>query len=290
MAQTVAYAHSRGVIHRDLKPSNIMVGGFGEVQVMDWGLAKVLAHGVITDERRDGARDAASDTVITTARTGSEADASLAGSILGTPAYMAPEQARGEVDRLDERCDVFALGSILCEVLTGQPAYTGRHLAEVQRRAALGDTAEALALLAASGTDDGLIGLARDCLAPEAEDRPRDAAAVADRLAAHLSGVQDRLRAAELDRVAALGRARLTVTLAASVLTIALIGGGGWEWLRRQRAAGQERTAREVNAALAEALVLRGRAHIGADGDPAGLDLALAEAQSGRVAVGPRGW
>ena len=64
---------------------------------------------------------------------------------MGTPAYMAPEQARGEVDRVDERADVFALGSILCEILTGQPAFLGRSSGEILRKAALGDTADALA-------------------------------------------------------------------------------------------------------------------------------------------------
>src|SRR3954465_10839637 len=126
VARTVAYAHARGVIHRDLKPSNVMVGAFGEVQVMDWGLAKVLPRGGAVDDASAGRTDA-HETVIATARSGGDdSDLSRAGSVLGTPAYMAPEQARGEVGRLDERCDVFALGSILCEILTGEPAFTGR--------------------------------------------------------------------------------------------------------------------------------------------------------------------
>src|SRR5262249_47040675 len=125
VCQTVAYAHARSVIHRDLKPSNVMVGGFGEVQVMDWGLAKVLARGGAADDARAG--DAPDrEPVIATARSGSGADVSEAGSAMGTPSYMAPEQARGEIDRIDERADVFALGSILCEILTGQPAFAGR--------------------------------------------------------------------------------------------------------------------------------------------------------------------
>src|SRR5262249_2688228 len=144
VCQTVAYAHARGVIHRDLKPSNVMLGGFGEVQVMDWGLAKVLPRGGAIDNATAG-RPGSPHTVIATAGGGSDSDLSRPGSVLGTPAYMAPEQARGEVDRLDERCDVFALGSILCEVLTGQPAFTGRSPAEIQRKAERGDTADARA-------------------------------------------------------------------------------------------------------------------------------------------------
>jgi serine/threonine-protein kinase len=106
VCQTVAYAHARGVIHRDLKPSNVMVGAFGEVQVMDWGLAKVLP--------RDGADDEPTppdvpEAAVTTVRSGSGTDASHLGSILGTPSYMAPEQARGELDLVDERADVLVL-------------------------------------------------------------------------------------------------------------------------------------------------------------------------------------
>jgi eukaryotic-like serine/threonine-protein kinase len=142
VCQTVAYAHARGVIHRDLKPTNIMVGSFGEVQVMDWGLAKVLKAGDIADQPRAG-EEAVS--VIRTVRSGSDADASQAGSALGTPAYMAPEQAGGDIAHVDARADVFGLGSILSEVLTGQPAYTGRSPNEVMRKATRGETAEALA-------------------------------------------------------------------------------------------------------------------------------------------------
>ena len=76
------------------------------------------------------------ETLIATARSGSDTDLSHAGSILGTPSYMAPEQARGEIDRIDERADVFALGSILCEILTGSPAFTGRSSGEIVRKAA----------------------------------------------------------------------------------------------------------------------------------------------------------
>jgi eukaryotic-like serine/threonine-protein kinase len=113
------------VIHRDLKPANVMVGAFGEVQVMDWGLAKVLAANGIADgvsgpsaEERTANRDPHA------ARLGFAA--TQAGSMLGTPAFMPPEQAGGEIAKIDERADVFGLGAILCTILTGKPPYAGR--------------------------------------------------------------------------------------------------------------------------------------------------------------------
>ncbi len=131
----MAYAHARNVIHRDLKPSNIMVGSFGEVQVMDWGLAKVLKEGESAGaEPAEAQSPPVAVSVIRTVRSGSAAGDSQSGSILGTPAYMAPEQAGGDVEQVDRRADVFGLGSILCEILTGHPAYTGRTSQEVMRK------------------------------------------------------------------------------------------------------------------------------------------------------------
>src|SRR5262249_37505352 len=143
-----------------------------------------------------------------------DSDLSRAGSAMGTPSYMAPEQARGEIDQIDERADVFALGSILCEILTGQPAFTGRSSGEIQRKAALGDLADALARLDACAADAGLVALARACLAREVEDRPRSAGTVAERTTAYLAGVQEKLRRAELERVEERARRRLTTVAA----------------------------------------------------------------------------
>src|SRR5262249_23634165 len=138
VCQAVAYAHARGVIHRDLKPSNVMVGTFGEVQVMDWGLAKVLPRGGTVDDAEAG-RVAEQEAITTVRSGGSHSDQSQVGSVMGTPSYMAPEQARGEIHAIDERTDVFSLGSILCEILTGRPAYSGRTSAEIHQRAEQAD-------------------------------------------------------------------------------------------------------------------------------------------------------
>jgi tRNA A-37 threonylcarbamoyl transferase component Bud32 len=149
VCQTLAYAHSKGVIHRDLKPANVMVGAFGEVQVMDWGLAKVL-----TGRGGEAAETDAEASAIATLRAGESGLSSQAGAVLGTPAYMAPEQARGEVERLDERCDVFGLGGVLCAILTGQPPFRGRP-EEVRWWSAAGDLGDTLARLEASGIARG---------------------------------------------------------------------------------------------------------------------------------------
>lgn len=120
IAQAMAYTHARGVIHRDLKPANVMVGAFGEVQVMDWGLAKVLSKTSSTD----GPEDTIQHSAVSTERD-SENLMTQAGSIMGTPAYMPPEQAIGAVDQIDQQSDVFGLGGILAVILTGSPPFVG---------------------------------------------------------------------------------------------------------------------------------------------------------------------
>jgi serine/threonine-protein kinase len=256
VAHTIAYAHAKGVIHRDLKPANVMVGTFGEVQVMDWGLAKVLAEGGVADEERASrAHQEPQDvTTIRTARsTGSASGVGTeteAGSLLGTPAYMAPEQANGDVALLDRRCDVFGLGALLCEILTGKPPYVGRSYEEVRRKAANGDLADATARLDGCGADADLIALTKACLSPEAIDRPKDAQAVADALTAYLNGVQERAQAAQRERAVAVARAveerrrrKVQLALAASVLALLTLGGLGTAYYLQQRAERAEQQA-----------------------------------------------
>jgi eukaryotic-like serine/threonine-protein kinase len=123
VTEAVAFAHAHGVIHRDLKPENIMVGEFGEALVMDWGVAKRIATGDETPTLRldPGATSPAHGP----AAAPPASSATAAGSIVGTPAWMAPEQARGEIDRIDARTDVHALGALLHYLLAGRPPFEG---------------------------------------------------------------------------------------------------------------------------------------------------------------------
>ena len=250
ICQTMAYAHTRGVIHRDLKPANIMVGNFGEVQVMDWGLAKVLTDGGVADEKLARERQREQNNV-QTLRDGLGSDAlggfgsdgsnTQLGSVMGTPAYMPPEQARGHVDDLDERADVFGLGAMLCEILTGQPAYVGDTATAVFGLATRGQLDDALARLDKCGADADLLALAVHCLKLEPQNRPRDASAVAERVTAYLESVETKLRDAEKQHAVATARAeeerklrRVQLTLIASVLFLLALGGAGWIYMEQR--------------------------------------------------------
>src|SRR5262249_20982421 len=156
----------------------IMVGSFGEVQVMDWGLAKCL------DETQSEERE-------TRTEEGRALDETCADAVMGTPAYMPPEQARGELGRVDRRSDVFGLGAVLCEVLTGKRPYDGGQATEKAQRGLLLPARERLD---ECGVDPELASLAKACLSVQPEDRPADAGAVAGAVAAYQAGVQERLR------------------------------------------------------------------------------------------------
>jgi eukaryotic-like serine/threonine-protein kinase len=122
VCQAIAFAHARGVLHRDLKPANVMLGEYGEVYVLDWGLAKLIGGGaddVPISQRKF--RDSADELIEASAL--SPSAATVHGSVLGTPGYMAPEQVRGETDRLDSRTDVYALGAMLFELLALEPLH-----------------------------------------------------------------------------------------------------------------------------------------------------------------------
>jgi serine/threonine protein kinase len=121
ICNAISFAHSRGVIHRDLKPENVILGGFGEVLVLDWGLARTM-----NQPTPDVSVVRVSDSI--------EVQATLSGHILGTPAYMSPEQAAGNIDQIEHRTDVYGLGAILFEVLAGRPPHMGGNSATLLKR------------------------------------------------------------------------------------------------------------------------------------------------------------
>jgi serine/threonine-protein kinase len=284
VCQAVAYAHSRGVIHRDLKPANVMVGEFGEVQVMDWGLAKVLQSGAPTPS----APSSPPASTIHTVRTADPGGGSQAGTVVGTPAYMAPEQALGLAERVDARADVFGLGAVLCEILTGAPPYRGRGGADLLL-AARADLADAFARLDGCGADAELVRLTKHCLDPDPGQRPADAGAAAEAVTAYRRSVEERLRQAELANAAAGARAAeerkkrrwrraLVVTVVAALGSFGAIG--WWVW---QRQAEADRKASET--ALLATADLQEAADSLARGDDARAREAL-ERADGRLAGG----
>jgi PAS domain S-box-containing protein len=125
VCNTVAYAHSRGVLHRDLKGQNVVLGDFGEVEVLDWGLAKLVGQA-------EG--ESSEDSVLLDPTDSSHVLLTVQGEAIGTPGYMAPEQAAGHHGKIDRRTDVYGLGAVLYEILTGQPPFSGAKAREVMRR------------------------------------------------------------------------------------------------------------------------------------------------------------
>ena len=196
ICQAIAYAHKHGVIHRDLKPANIMVGAFGETQVMDWGLAKLLnAPSAFVPS------NAAPATTFHDPRLESDSGHTQPGAVLGTPAYMPPEQAIGLIDQIDRQSDVFGLGAILCQILTGLPPYTGGTAEALRLKAARADLVETHSRLAKSGAEPELIALTKRCLAAVKEDRPQDGEEVAAAISSIRSQAEERAREAEIERV-----------------------------------------------------------------------------------------
>jgi len=273
ICQTMAYAHARGVIHRDLKSANVMIGAFGEVQLVDWGFAKVLGR---PEKERQQPADR---TVIVTRRSGEDGSQSVAGSVMGTPAYMPPEQAYGRIDELDERSDVFGLGAILCETLTGKPPYVGEHR-ELLAMAAQARLRGARERLSACGADDEIVSLCLQCLAPTMSERPHHAGALASSIGAYLAAMEERARKAEVDAAAQRAQEeqqqlelenerakaawahrarRRTRVWAAALIAAVLLAGGWYLWTDRMAAERAGRTAEAVGRSLADAKLFAGR-------------------------------
>jgi WD40 repeat protein/tRNA A-37 threonylcarbamoyl transferase component Bud32 len=208
-AQAVAYAHARSVVHRDLKPSNVMVGPYGETVVVDWGLAK----------RRGEAEPAAAAPPLD-----SGPELTQAGLALGTPSYMSPEQARGDVQAIDERSDVFSLGAMLYELLIGRPPFQGLDNSQVIEAVRSGAFSPVRVLCPQAPPE--LAAIAERALRSEPGGRYPDAGAVASELLAYRAGGRVEAyayRPLELVRKFVKRNRGLSAAIAASVLI--LIGG-----------------------------------------------------------------
>ncbi len=264
VCEAMAYAHAKGVIHRDLKPPNIMVGRYGEVHVMDWGLARVLG----TTDRKDIRVRSATEaplSLVRTERREESADSSLItmdGDIVGTPAYMPPEQARGDLAAMGPASDVYAVGAILYHLLAGHMPYarpgSRPNAHAIWDMVRIGPPA-ALADVAASAPSE-LVAICEKAMARDPAQRYADMLELADDLRAFLEG-----RVVGAFETGAVAEAKkwvrrnkpLAMSLAAGVL--ALAGGLAASLVFAQRAsanaslAEERRGQSEANATLAEA-------------------------------------
>jgi serine/threonine protein kinase/tetratricopeptide (TPR) repeat protein len=262
VCEAVGFAHSRGVIHRDLKPANVMVGEFGEVQVMDWGLAKDLtsleaSHASGSSEVPlappvDTDADQTTDRLAPSESTG---DQTRAGTVLGTPAYMAPEVAVGKA--ATRAADVYGLGAILYSLLCGRPPYTGASASDVLKKVATTDPD--LFTGANRSLPPALVAICRQAMARNPELRYASADEVAADVRRWLAGDPISVyREPWTDRVVRWARRRKTAVVAAAVLllttAVAATTTAGLVW-REQRVTEGEKVKATENADTAITVV-----------------------------------
>ncbi|MGE0434465.1 MAG: WD40 repeat domain-containing serine/threonine protein kinase [Planctomycetota bacterium] len=271
VCDAVAFAHAKGVIHRDIKPENVMVGSFGEVQLMDWGLARIIrgrptstmiapASSIASDVRSDilppgsGSRRIGApprpNTMrsVVTDRLLSGAHITVSGTIAGTPAYMSPEQARGEIDKLDERSDIYGLGCILYEILTFQPPVEEKEAQQALVRVRAGRIDPPSSRFTAWPVPHELEAVVMKAMALQPRDRHQDVNALKNDIEAWLAGrALKTVRYSTLQLAGKFVRRNTAVVALAAVAVVALVAVFVWAFssLDDTRAEVQQRAVEE---------------------------------------------
>jgi len=212
----VGFAHSKGIIHRDLKPANIMVGEFGEVQIMDWGLAKdKSAEDIIADGEIES----------------TEKGLTMDGAVMGSPGFMAPEQADGRIEDVDEQSDIWSLGAILYNMLSFKNPVEGKSVRDIVTKTALGKIIHLNKRLKASKKTDvpkELESIAMKALSPEKEDRYQSATDFKQDINSHLENRPvSAHRHSLVQRISKWAQRHPTLAMSSSVASLFLIAGLG---------------------------------------------------------------
>ncbi len=262
VCETMAYAHTRGVIHRDLKPKNILLGPFGETLVVDWGLAKVIGHSDV---------EPPSDLTLRPP-SNSEIEPTTAGMRMGTAAFMSPEQARGDVQQIGVATDIYGLGATLYYVLTGRAPFADRDLAVLFGKVERGEFPPPRAVN--RGISRALDAICRKAMALEAHDRYGSARELADDLDCWMTDQPVSAYKEPILGVAwrAILRRRQLVGFAAALLILSVVGLSWHAW----RISGENAKTEAALQKSSELLSLT-RVAVGEQSDQAGRTLASIE-------------